>query len=143
MIRGFEGAGSNNNEGDWRVNTVGLKQALDFFMLRAFQSGIERAPVPQANNLTNFDLHFMSREPEAVVLVGCEPNDATPLASFSSIPRDGGGPEGPGEGDYWEVNLPSGNYEFVADFAEGAYRRASTTWYVAPPYRKLPPLVVG
>jgi hypothetical protein len=140
LIRALDGAGSDDNEGegDWRVNTTGLKRALDFFMERAFQAGAERVQVPAANNLTTFDLHYLRNEPEALVFVGCRPEEATSLASFSSLSR-GQVVErrGPGSGE-WELRLPPGDYEFVADFADSRYTRASRNRYVLPPYRKVP-----
>jgi hypothetical protein len=138
LVRALKGAGSDNNEGDWRVSTAGVQRAIDFFMARAFEAGARQVQVPAANSLTTFYFHHLKREPEAVVFVGCRPEELNALAKLSyhcqgvfqcsraPAPED------------WELLLLSGDYEFVAEFPYGEYDRARKSWYVLPPYRKVP-----
>jgi hypothetical protein len=138
LLRAVNGAGSDDNEGDWRVSTTGLKRAIDFFMDRAFEAGARRVQVPATNNLTTFFLHYLNRDPEALVFVGCRPEEANAFAAFSylsqGVVREH---RAPAPGD-WELVLLPGDYEFIADFPGGGYIRATRNWYVLPPYRKVP-----
>jgi hypothetical protein len=143
LLRALKGAGSDNNEGDWRVNTTGLKRAIDFFMDRSFEAGALRVQVPATNNLTTFFLHYLEAEPESVVFVGCRPEEANPLADFSYLSQgEVGAHRAPSPGD-WELVLSPGYYEFIADFPGGQYARTTENWYVVPPYRKVPLVVRG
>lgn len=138
LLRALKGAGSDNEEGDWRVSTTGLQRAIDFFMSRAFDAGARRVQVPATNNLTTLFLHHLDHEPEAVVFVGCRPEEANALAAFSYLSQGVvGANRAPAPGD-WEVVLLPGDYEFIADFPGGGYIRATKRWYVSPPYRKVP-----
>jgi hypothetical protein len=139
LLRAFKGAGSNNDEGDWRVSTTDLQRAIDFFMARAFEAGARRVrQVPATNNMSTFFLHYLDQEPEAVVFVGCRPEHANALAAFSYVAQGVvGANRAPAPGD-WEVVLLPGYYEFIADFPGGEYIRATKEWYVSPPYRKVP-----
>ena len=92
LVRALNGAGSDDNEGDWRVSTTGLKRAIDFFMDRAFQAGAFQVQVPATNNLTTFFLHYLDCKPMAHVFVGCRPEMANALADLLS---PGGGDSGP------------------------------------------------
>ena len=138
LVRALSGAGGDDNEGDWRVSTTGLKRAIDFFMDRAFAAGAQQAQVPATNNLSTFFLHYLDGKPEAQVFVGCRPEQANAFADFS-YRKDGVivDRREPANGD-WELTLSPGDYEFVADFATGGYRHAVKQWYVHPPYRKVP-----
>jgi hypothetical protein len=142
LVRGLKGAGSDDNEGDWRVSTTGLQRAIDFFMARAFDPGAPRAQVPTTNSMSTFFLHYLDSEPEAVVFVGCRPSAANDSAAFSYL-SDGVVREhrDPAPGD-WELKLVPGHYEFIADFPDAPwYVRATKKWYVQPPYRKVPLVV--
>jgi len=138
LVRALNGAGSDNNEGDWRVSTTGLKRAIDFFMDRAFEAGAGRVQVPATNNLSTFFLHYLDSEPMTHVFVGCRPEEANAVADLSyleeGVLRDR---RGPTAGD-WELALLSGYYEFIAEFAAGQYNRAVKRWYVLPPYSRVP-----
>lgn len=138
LIRALNGAGSDDNEGDWRVSTTGLKRAIDFFMDRAFETGASHVQVPATNNLTTFFLHYLDGKPMAHVFVGCRPEMANALADLSylheGVIRDRRGPAP----EDWELALLPGDYEFIAEFAAGQYNRVVKRWYVFPPYRKVP-----
>jgi hypothetical protein len=139
LLWALGGAGSDCNEGDWRVSTTGLKRAIDFSMARAFDAGSQRAPVPATNNLTTFYFHYLTAEPSATVFVGCQPQDANPFARLSY--RFGGAVQdrpAPSPED-WELDLLAGDYEFLATFNPGGPYAgpARKEWYVNPPYRKV------
>lgn len=139
LVRALKGAASDRLEGDWRVSTTGLQRAIDFFMARAFDAGAHRVQVPATNNMTTFFLHYLvDRDPEAVVFVGCRPEDANSHADFSYLSEGMvRAHRAPAPGD-WELVLLTGYYEFIADFPDGRYNRATRNWYVEPPYSKVP-----
>jgi hypothetical protein len=142
----LDGLGGDDSEGDWRVSTTRLKEAVDWFMKQAVDTGSGTVQVPVTNNLTTFFLHHLEREPEVPVFVGCLPDAANPEARFSCL---AGGSlvkarqASPGELRAWEVRLPVGHYEFVAEFDQGAYRTARAEAYVRPVYRRIRPLEVS
>jgi hypothetical protein len=138
LILGLKGAGSDDNDGEWRVSTTGLKLAIDSYLERAFGPGTRRAQVPATDNLSTFYLHSLEGPPVVDVFVGCRPEQANAAADLCCL--SGGvvqNRRGPAEGE-WKLSLQSGQYEFVADFAAGPYRRATRSRYVSPPYRRVP-----
>jgi Caspase domain len=135
LLEGLKGAGSDDSEGDWRVDTTMLKRAIDHFMEVSDEGTVQ---VPATNDLTSFFLHYLDGFPEAAVHVRCEPDDATAAAAFTC--REGRKlvarrrPK-PGE---WNVRLPVGSYEFAVQFASGPYASTRENVYVRPIYRKVP-----
>jgi Caspase domain len=142
----LDGLGGDDSEGDWRVSTTRLKEAIDWFMKQAVDPDLGTVQVPVTNNLTTFFLHYLDREPEVPVFVGCLPDAANPEARFSCL---AGGDlvqtrtATPGQLRAWELRLPVGNYEFVAEFDQGLYRMARREAYVRPVYRRIRPLEVS
>lgn len=143
LLSALNGMGADDSEGDWRISTARLMEAVEWLMKRAAQTGRAGVQVPPTSNLTNFFIHYLKKDPEVPVFVACKPKEANDEATF----RCSAGAQvvqqripSPGE---WEVQLPVGQYEFAADFAGTAYRTASLRAYVRPPYRRLPPLEVG
>jgi hypothetical protein len=137
LVLALNGAGSDDNEGDWRVSTTGLKRAIDFLMERAFEAGASQVQVPATNNLTTFFFHYLDGEPTTLVFVGCRPEEANALADLSYRYEGAiGGHRAPSAKD-WELTLRPGVYEFIADFPPGVYNRAIKERVIIPPYRKV------
>jgi hypothetical protein len=121
LLRGLKGAGGDDSEGDWRVTSTRLKEAMDDF-LRSAEVGEGRVQVPATGELTTFDLHYLARPPEVPVTICCRPAEATADAELSY--GTGGRVRerrAPAESD-WEITLSVGSYEFAAEFAAGRAR---------------------
>jgi hypothetical protein len=138
LLHALDGAGADDSEGDWRVTTTRLKEAIDYEMKRLVDAGGRRVQVPAANDLTTFFLHHLAGTPKATVFVGCRPEQAAEDAELTCI---AGGrvrarrAPAPGE---WEVRLPAGAYEFVAESRSGGFPRRSLDAYIRPIYRRIP-----
>ncbi|HUG30217.1 MAG TPA: caspase family protein [Candidatus Limnocylindria bacterium] len=136
LLRSFSGAGADDTNGDWRVETTQLNRAIDVYMQRAIESGQSRAQVPATVELSTFDLHFLSRPPVVPTVVQCQPSEETELARLSwglaGQPRR---TERPPEPRRWELELPLGDYEFRAELAGQPLR--SRTMSVRPVERRV------
>jgi hypothetical protein len=138
LLHSLDGAGADDSEGDWRVSTTRLKEAIDYEMKRVVDAGGRRIQVPATNDLTTFFLHHVAGTPKATVFVGCRPEQAAEDADLTCV--SGGRirarrEPAPGE---WEVRLPAGTYEFVAESRSGGFQRRSLGAYVRPIYRRIP-----
>jgi hypothetical protein len=138
LLKGLDGAGSDDSEGDWRVTTTRLKEAIDYHVRQAFEAGAKRAQVPPTDELTTFELHYLQGEPEVPVVVTCQPESANAQAEFvceyGGMERCRRRPD-PAQ---WSLVLQAGNYRFRAEFAAGAPQRIEKQAYVRPVYRKVP-----
>jgi hypothetical protein len=138
LIRGLRGAGGDDSEGDWRVSTTRLKEAIDYFLKRAAVGGQGRVQVPATSELTTFYLHHLADLPEVPVTICCQPSDAHAAAELSY--RAGAQPptkRAPADCE-WEVPLQAGTYHFAAEFQAGPYINATAEAHVRPVYRKVP-----
>jgi hypothetical protein len=138
LIRSLNGAGSDDNEGDWRVSTTRLKEATDYFVKQITDVDGHQAQVPATGNLTTFFIHYLDAGPEVPVFVGCRPEAATAEAElicrFDGAERARRAPAS----KEWELTLPVGTYEFVAEFAAGSHTQVIAEKYVRPVYRRIP-----
>jgi len=137
LIRGLQGAGADDSEGDWRVTTTRLKEALDFFLERATR-GLGRAQVPAADNQAPISMHVVRGTPRGTAIVACEPPEAMAAAKLSYVAGGKARSRPARSGDEWVLELPAGSYEFVADFDPGPYRPERYQAYVRPVYRRIP-----
>jgi hypothetical protein len=137
LLNGLNGAGSDDSEGDWRVTTTRLKEAIDYYVRQAITSGAERASVPPTDELTTFELHHLQGEPEVPVIVTCLPESENINAQLScqgatvNRHRDAC-PE------KWSLNLPAGDYHFQAEFSGDRRPKIEKHMWVRPVYRKIP-----
>jgi Caspase domain len=142
LLLALNGAGGDDSEGDWRVSSTRLKEAIDYFLKRSADAGQGRVQVPATGELTSFYLHYLERPPEVPVTICCRPDtahaDAELSYSVGGLERER---RAPTEGE-WEITLPVGSYEFAAEFAAGSYANTSVEAYVRPVYRRVP-LEVG
>jgi hypothetical protein len=142
LLKGLRGAGSDDAEGDWRVDTSRLASAVEFYMERAaLKEGLPRQVNP-TDHLTQFFLNYLPNGPEedVVVYVGCRPDDANVQAqlAYAQPPQPPQTRPAPKPED-WEVTLPTGEYEFSATFpASVGFNTTQKTAPVRPPYRKVP-----
>jgi hypothetical protein len=136
LLKGLQGAGSDISEGDWRVTTTRLKEAIDYHMAQAFKEA-RRVQIPPTDDLTTFDLHYLEGEPEVPVLITCIPEEENRNAELS-YEREGRKHKRPPGREPWSIVLQSGDYLFSAEFPEGARPRIEARTSVHPVYRKVP-----
>ena len=118
LLRSLLGAGSDDTNGDWRVETTQLNRAIEVYMQRAIANGVARAQVPATVELSAFDLHFMSQPPLVPTIVQCRPPEETALARLSwAVAGQGQRTARPPGPRAWEIELPLGEYEFQAELA--------------------------
>ncbi len=145
LLRSFRGAGSDEAEGDWRIRTTNLTTALDFFMRRARERGLEIIQKPASTDASAFFIHYLPGRPEVPVVLRCDPKAAEQHVVFQYADESGqvtDSTTGP-----LDVDLPEGRYRFSCSFPaapQGAgYRAASLSQYLHPPYFSPPPLKVS
>lgn len=135
LIKSLNGAGSDDQEGDWRVETTRLLDALDYFMSRQFENGAQQVQTPATGDASKVQIHRVTN-PLVPVEVVCIPASETARASFDC--RMGGASKGnrpPGSAAKWLLELPPGEHEFLATFPATAFKPARKTDFVRPAYR--------
>lgn len=125
MLRALRGAGSDDADGAWWVNTSRLHEAITHFMNQPVFAGTAAGvQVPAVSAMPVFPLHHVADGPLVPVYVGCVPSEANASAEF--VCRQGGQERchrTPAEIDpndptkVWLVDLPAGSYEFEARLA--------------------------
>jgi hypothetical protein len=137
LLKGLQGSGSDDSEGDWRVTTTRLKEAIDYHMREAFEGGAKRIQIPPTDDLTTFDLHYLEGEPEVPVLITCQPDSENSRAEFA-YECEGTRHRRPPDPAPWSIVLQAGEYLFSAEFPDGARPRTVKRSAVRPVYRKVP-----
>lgn len=69
LLRALVGPAANNAEGDWRINTSRLQEALNHFSTTLADPQFGSAQMPNCGNHTTFDFHFLDGKPEVPVYV--------------------------------------------------------------------------
>jgi hypothetical protein len=146
LIAAFSGTGSDDAEGEWRVDTNTLHRALDAHMKRKVNAGLASAQIPPVENLTTFEVHRLKERPRVPVFVGCCPKQATAVGELAC------GPTGTqlestlatASSGIWELELQTGRYDFEVRFSPGAGFRSERADdnLIRPPYRRIPPFKV-
>lgn len=136
LIKGLNGSGSDDSEGEWRVTTSRLKEAIDYHVRQALEGGAKRAQVPPTDDLTTFDIHYLSGLPEVPVSVTCKPPSENENAEFVC---EGGALRNRRRPDsaHWTLPLPAGKYRFAAEFPSGNRTSIEQEVHVRPIYRKV------
>ena len=137
LLKGLNGMGSDNPEGEWLVTTTRLKEAIDFEMRRAFEAGVQRKQVPTSDEMLTFEIHRLKSEPEVPVTVTCEPDRYNGQAEFVCVRGGVERERRPPLDDTWTLSLPVGEYEFRATLPGGTtYEYEKNPAHVRPIYRK-------
>ncbi|HEX5885254.1 MAG TPA: caspase family protein [Pyrinomonadaceae bacterium] len=136
LIKGLNGSGSDDSEGDWRVTTSRLKEAIDYHVRQALESGAKRAQVPPTDDLTTFEIHHLRGLPEVPVSVTCKPPSENQNAEFVC---EGGALRNRRQPDsaHWTLPLPAGKYRFAAEFPLANRTSIQQEVHVRPIYRKV------
>jgi hypothetical protein len=129
---------ADNEEGDWRINTHRMAEALDHLVerRRSFFPGVVQ--VPESNDRSKVHLHYLRSPPEALVYLRCDPPSELHVADITYV-RDGGGVidvprPAPGAVET-ELRLPSASYNFSA--ALPGRTVTMPRYYVSPVYRRI------
>jgi hypothetical protein len=141
LLKSLRGAGSDDPEGEWRVTTSRLQEAIDHFMSQPiFAGAVAGVQVPTVGELPVFNLHALASDPIVPVYVGCQRPEENAQAQFvcrhAGLERNrravAAGDDATGE---WALDLSFGDYEFVATLGAADIRRKSIT--VRPSYRRV------
>ncbi|WP_406334887.1 caspase domain-containing protein [Streptomyces sp. NBC_00203] len=143
LLKSLAGAASDDPEGDWRVNTSHLLEAIDHFMHQPqFAGAVAGVQVPSVGELPVFILHELPGPPVVPVYVSCECAQENADAEF--VCREDGheclrrAPGDVNEADpqsEWAIELRFGNYDFEARLGERDVRTKSIT--VRPVFRRV------
>ncbi|NEW69890.1 caspase family protein [Streptomyces rhizosphaericus] len=143
LLKSLRGAGSDDPEGDWRVNTSHLLEAIDHFMQQPkFAGAIAGVQVPVVGELPIFVLHQLSQPPVVPVYVGCagaEENSVTEFicrqAGVERLRRTADDSDIGNRESEWSIELAFGDYEFEAKVSAQDVRTKSIT--VRPVFRRV------
>ncbi len=125
LLAGFNGAGGDRTQGDWRISTSSLARAVEAHLRRKASRGASLQIAPSVD-LTTFDLHRLAGKPMVPVIVTCSPTDANAAANLRCRSGTTVVDERSPANDAWELPLKVGDYDFDAEFAGHApYRNAS------------------
>ncbi|MEW2399375.1 caspase family protein [Streptomyces sp. NPDC046862] len=142
LLRSLAGAASDDPEGDWRVNTSHLLEAIDHFLHQpCFAGAVAGVQVPSVGELPVFVLHQLPGPPVVPVYVGCEPAQDNAEAEF--VCSEGGcerlrraladvddtDPE-----SEWAIELRTGTYDFEARLGDHVLTKSVT---VRPVFRRV------
>jgi len=138
LLKGLNGMGSDNPEGDWRVTTTRLKEAIDYEVRRAVEGGLKRKQVPATDALTTFEIHHLQSDPQVPVIVTCRPDSENAVAEFVCTTQLGVEQDRrPPKNDSWPITLPAGSYYFRATLPVGTREARDNPVGVRPVYRKV------
>lgn len=138
VLAGLEGAGSDDSEGNWQVDTSHLQIAINYFMRKAVEEGAERRQVPEFGGTSTLFLHHLPHTPTVHVSVECRPVEAHAKARLSYTPRVRRPSRRGPASDPWELDLPAGSYRFAARFADTSYESQPVKRWVRPVYTRVP-----
>jgi hypothetical protein len=136
LIKSLDGAGSDDEDGDWRVNTNRLLDALDYFMRREFEGGTKQVQIPATGDQSKVQIHRV-QNPTIPVEVWCEPETATASAHLTWLSGASGDSRPSREERKWLIQLHPGDYEFKATFPGNEFREATKRHFIRPAYRRI------
>jgi len=115
--KSMDGAGAiKDGKGKWVVKTNSLRTGVDWLVQRSQNSDAQL--VGFGNVSADFALHELTGPPMVPVKVICEPQS---MLGISSLHTDSGHSRMEPSLDAWHLDLPYGEYEFVArDLETGA-----------------------
>jgi hypothetical protein len=135
LIRAFNGMAARDDEGDWRVSTVTLMEAVDHVSKRLTSKIFSTPQQPQGNKVVAFDVHFLKQDPISPVYVErSDPwNGQTGQIAYQGA-SNGSTECGPGDIEV-DVHLSYGGYDF--DLVCNGAVVASGHQRAAPTFKKL------
>ena len=139
LLKALRGAGSDDVEGDWRVDTDTLNRGISYLLERALDDEESLDQVSPVDGLTRFTLHYLEGQPIVPVAIGCRPDKANEVAELSYALSDGANEvvREEMEPSEWDVDIGEGDYRFSARFPGGLYRNNERKSHVRPPFRPI------
>jgi len=136
LLKALDGAGSDDVDGDWRVDTDTLNRGIDYILTRMIGEDLQIDQVSPVCELTRFTFHHLDGRPIVPVTIGCEPHTANEKANLSYSNPAGQKMIRPAvKPAPWDVYLEEGNYQFYADFPGGEFHNNNEGRYIRPPFR--------
>jgi Caspase domain len=140
LLRALDHFAADDEEGDWRVNTNRLADALDHLVATQMVRKFNLVQVPESNDRSKIYLHHRAGPPDALVYIECVPPDAGSLATLS-LSAPGAAPTAipplQSPAAEWELQVPSGTYDFTAAFPAGQFKGLTVSRHVRPVYRRV------
>ena len=132
LIKALNGAGSNkrNADGKWRVSTGDLNTAIH----RGLSLRGEKIKKPMVQSVY-FEFHELKQDPIVPAIVYCDPISDNKLATFYCRQNDKQIDSRPPEENDWEVLVPTGNYDFIAQIESRKGQKQNQT--ILPPYQEI------
>jgi hypothetical protein len=135
LIRSFNGMAARDDEGDWRVSTVSLMEAVDHVSRRLTSQIFSSPQQPQGSKVVAFDLHFLQGAPISPIYV----ERGAPYYNQKGHIVYRGTASGSRECDSGEievdVNLPYGAYDLDLECSGAVVGSGSQR--AAPTFKKL------
>jgi len=132
LMKGLNGTAANNRNanGEWRVSTSELNQAIHRSL--SLRGKMIKNP---AVRLVDFEFHLPKNEPVIPVTVFCDPKGDTAMANLS-CEQNGNVviSRGPDPQD-WVTELAYGSYDFNARIETRSAQRPGV--FILPPYREI------
>jgi hypothetical protein len=135
LLKALEGAGSDDFDGDWRIQTDVLNRGIHHLLRRSVDKTAAEAQLSIVDHLTRFALHHLPGRPIVPVEVACDPDDWNQHAVLSFMGRARQEKRMPPLADDWDLDLEEGSYIFSAEIQPPQSGRGSVNSYVGPPYR--------
>ena len=136
LLRGLNGAAGDDSEGDWRVSTTRLKEAIDYFLKRqaAGRGGCRfRRPPSSPRSISITWPITRGAGDDLLRALRCARRGRAQLPARRRAGDQADSGKLPVGGA-----ASTGSYEFAAEFSEGPYVDATARAYVRPVYRKVP-----
>jgi Caspase domain len=138
LLNGLNGTGADNfDDEEWTVTTTRLKQAIDYDVNRAFESGVKLRQVPPTNELSTFTIHQLTSEPQVPVIVTCSPDTENKNAQFTCVVNGVVKDQRAPADEHWNLTLEAGEYEFQATLPVGIRKPKKQPVKVRPIYKKV------
>lgn len=137
LLNALNGTGADNPNDEWIVTTTRLKEAIDYEVNLAFESGVKLRQVPPTHELSTFTIHQLTSEPQVPVIVTCSPDTENKNAQFTcaanGVVKDQRAPAD----EHWNLTLEAGEYEFQATLPVGIREPKKQPVQVRPIYKRV------
>jgi hypothetical protein len=138
LIDAVDQLAADNEEGDWRVNTNRMAEALDHLIARQRSVYPGLVQVPESNDRSKVHFHYLRSPPEALVYFRCDPPSELHAADVFYVPEGGRAIDvprpAPGASET-ELRLLTGSYDFSAAMSSRTVK--VPRYYVSPVYRRI------
>lgn len=137
LLKATRGAGSDEFEDGWRVDTDTLYRGMEEYLRNAFSGKEHLEQIITVDGLMRFTLHYLSEKPRGYMAIGCKPREANSNAHLSYSHTDGSQKVERQDIQLsdWCVDIEVGHYCFSATFPNGAYNDKTNEKYVKPPFQ--------